>query len=135
SFGGSGVREDDDALAAQAAERDPQGQDTQQEAGQRALRERADRDDVALKCVQDGRLAAPSTAPPLDLGSLDFPIQAINGEFDAPISKTQRLAREARDFTNVVVSGRGHNTMTTWPFTPPQYVEALAGFFRAHDPK
>jgi pimeloyl-ACP methyl ester carboxylesterase len=129
SFGGSGVREEDEALAAQAAARDPKG------LGQRTLRERTDRDDVALKCVQDGRLAAPSTAPPLDLATLDIPIQAINGEFDAPVSKTQRLAREAKDFTNVVLPGRGHNTITTWPFTPPQYVEAIAGFVRAHDPK
>ncbi|HZZ90260.1 MAG TPA: alpha/beta hydrolase, partial [Caulobacteraceae bacterium] len=98
SFGGSGVLEEDEALAAQATERNPKGLDPQQEAGQRALRERADRDDVVLKCVQDGRLAKPSTAPPLDLASLNFPIQAINGEFDGPVSKTQRLAREAKDF-------------------------------------
>ena len=135
SFGGSGVREEDETLAAQAAERDPKGHDPQQEDGQRTLRERADRDDVALKCVQDGRLAAPSTAPALDLTSIDFPIQAINGEFDAPISKTQRLAREARDFTAVILPGRGHNTVTTFPFTPRQYIDAIAGFARAHDPK
>jgi pimeloyl-ACP methyl ester carboxylesterase len=135
SFGGSGVREEDETRAAEAAERDPKGHDPQQEEGQRTLRERADRDDVALKCVQDGRLAAPSTAPPLDLGSIGFPIQAINGEFDAPISKTQRLAREARDFTAVILPGRGHNTVTTFPFTPRQYIDEIAGFVRAHDPK
>ena len=135
SFGGSGVREDDAALATEAAERDPQGQDPQQEAGQRTLRERSDRDDVALKCVQDGRLAAPSTAPPLDLTAIDFPIQAINGEFDTPISKTQRLAREAKNFTAVILPGRGHNTVTTFPFTPPLYIDAIANFVRGHDPK
>src|SRR5579871_6720668 len=135
SFGGSGVREDDEALAAKAAELDPKGHDPQQEAGQAALRERADRDDDALKAVQDGRLARPSTAPPLDVAALAMPIQAINGEFDAPVSKTQRLAREARDFTNVIIPGRGHNTITTWPFTPRQYVDAIAGFVRAHDPR
>jgi pimeloyl-ACP methyl ester carboxylesterase len=135
SFGGSGVREEDAALAAQAAERDPKGHDPQQEAGQAHLRERADRDGDALKAVQDGRVARPSTAPPLDLASIHFPIQAINGEFDAPISKTQRLAREARDFTAVILPGRGHNTVTTWPFTPPQYVAEIASFVRAHDPR
>ncbi|HEV2362942.1 MAG TPA: alpha/beta fold hydrolase [Caulobacteraceae bacterium] len=135
SFGGSGVREEDEGLAAQATARDPQGHDPQQAAGQRALRERADRDDEALKCVREGRLAKPSTAPPLDLTAIAFPIQAINGEFDAPVSKTQRLAREARDFTNVVLPGRSHNTVTTWPFTPRLYVEAIAAFVRAHDPK
>ena len=135
SFGGSGVREDDEALAKQAAELDPKGKDPQQEAGQKALRDRADRDNAALEAVQAGRQAKPSTAPPLDLAKLDFPIQAINGEFDAPVSKTQRLAREAKDFANVVVPGRSHNTMTTWPFTPKLYVDSLAGFFRAHDPR
>ena len=135
SFGGSGVREEDEALAKQAAGLDPQGQDPQQAEGQRALRERADRDDVALECVQKGRQAKPSTAPPLDLATIDFPIQAINGEFDAPVSKTQRLAREAKDFTNVVLPGRSHNTVTTWPFTPRLYVDSIAGFVRAHDPK
>jgi pimeloyl-ACP methyl ester carboxylesterase len=135
SFGGSGVREDDEALAQQAAALDPKGHDPQQEAGQASLRERPDRDNDALKAVQDGRIAKPSTAPPLDLTSLDFPIQAINGEFDAPVSKTQRLAREAKEFTNVILPGRGHNTVTTWPFTPRLYVDAIAGFIRAHDPR
>ena len=113
SFGGSGVREEDEALAAQAAARDPVGHDPQQEEGQRTLRERSDRDDAALS----------------------FPIQAINGEFDAPISKTQRLTREARDFTAVILPGRGHNTVTTAPFTPRLYIDSIAGFVRAHDPR
>jgi pimeloyl-ACP methyl ester carboxylesterase len=135
SFGGSGVRETDAALAAKAEALDPKGHDPQQEAGQKTLRERADRDDAALKAVQDGRIAKPSTAPPLDLAGLDFPIQAINGEFDAPVSKTQRLAREARDFTAVILPGRGHNTVTTFPFTPRLYIDSIAGFVRAHDPR
>jgi len=135
SFGGSGVRETDEALARQAAELDPKGHDPEQEAGQKALRERADRDDVALKCVQDGRTAKPSTAPPLDLTKIDFPIQAINGEYDTPVSKTQRLKREAKDFSEVILPGRSHNTVTTWPFTPRLYVDSIAAFVRAHDPK
>jgi pimeloyl-ACP methyl ester carboxylesterase len=135
SFGGSGVRETDEALAKQAADRDPKGHDPQQEEGQRTLRERADRDDAALKAVQDGRTAKPSTAPPLDLTKLDFPIQAINGEFDAPISKTQRLEREAKNFQAVILPGRGHNTVTTFPFTPRLYVDSIAAFVRANDPR
>jgi pimeloyl-ACP methyl ester carboxylesterase len=135
SFGGSGVREEDEALAREAAALDPKGHDPQQEAGQAALRHRADRDNDALKAVQDGRTAKPSTAPPLNLAALDFPIQAINGEFDAPVSKTQRLAREARDFTGVILPGRGHNTVTTFPFTPQLYIDSIAGFVRAHDPR
>jgi pimeloyl-ACP methyl ester carboxylesterase len=135
SFGGSGVREEDEALARQAAAVDPQGHDPDQAAGQKALLERADRDSVALKAVQDGRIAKPSTAPPLDLTRVDFPIQAINGEFDAPVSKAQRLKREARDFQEVILPGRSHNTVTTWPFTPRLYVDSIAAFVRAHDPR
>jgi pimeloyl-ACP methyl ester carboxylesterase len=134
SFGGSGVREEDEALAAKAAALDPKGLDPQQDAGRAALAARADRDNEALKAVQDGRTARPSTAPPLDLGSIDFPILAVNGEFDAPVSKTQRLAREAKDFRAVIIPGRGHNTITTWPFTPRLYVDTIAEFIRAHDP-
>lgn len=134
SFGGSGVRETDETLARQAADRDPQGHDPEQAAGQGALRGRADRDDAALKAVQDGRTARPSTAPPLDLTRIGFPIQAINGEFDAPISKTQRLAREAKDFRAVILPGRSHNTVTTFPFTPRLYIDSIAEFVRAHDP-
>jgi pimeloyl-ACP methyl ester carboxylesterase len=134
SFGGSGVREEDAMLARNAADLDPKGHDPQQEAGQAALRARADRDDVALKAVQDGRIARPSTAPPLDLRTIEFPVQAINGEFDAPISKTQRLMREVKHYHEVVLPGRGHNTVTTWPFTPRLYVDSIATFVRDHDP-
>ncbi|MGH6955057.1 MAG: alpha/beta fold hydrolase [Caulobacteraceae bacterium] len=135
SFGGSGVRETDEALAKQAADLDPKGHDAEQAAGQAALRDRPDRDDEALKAVQDGRAAKPSTAPPLDLSKIDFAIQAINGEFDTPVSKTQRLKREAKDFSEVILPGRSHNTVTTWPFTPRLYVDSIAAFVRAHDPR
>ena len=136
SFGGSGVREEDEALAKQAAELDPQGHDPQQDGRSADLaRARRPRRRGAEACVQEGRQAKPSTAPPLDLTTIDFPIQAINGEFDAPVSKTQRLAREAKHFTNVILPGRGHNTVTTWPFTPRLYVDSIASFVRAHDPK
>jgi pimeloyl-ACP methyl ester carboxylesterase len=58
-FGGSGVRETDETLAAQAAAADPQGVDPDQDAGRAKLAARADRDNEALKAVQDGRQAKP----------------------------------------------------------------------------
>jgi pimeloyl-ACP methyl ester carboxylesterase len=131
-FGGSGVREDDEALAAKAAALDPQGVDPDQEAGRAKLAGRADRDNEALKAVQDGRLARPSTAPPLDLTTIGFPVLAVNGEFDAPVSKTQRMARELKDFRAVILPGHGHNTVTTAGFTPRLYIDTVAGFVRAH---
>lgn len=135
SFGGSGVRETDPALAAEAAERDPKGLDPQQDAGRAHLAGRADRDGEALRCVQEGREARPSTAPPLDLATIGFPVQAINGEFDAPVSKTQRMQRELKDFQSVILPGRGHNTVTTHPFTPRLYIDSIAAFVRSHDPR
>jgi pimeloyl-ACP methyl ester carboxylesterase len=135
SFGGSGVREKDPQLAEEAAARDPKGHDPQQDEARGWLGGRADRDGEALRCVQEGRQAKPSTAPSLDLTSIEFPIQAINGEFDSPVSKTQRLAREAKDFVTVILPGRGHNTVTNYPYTPSLYIDSIAGFVRAHDPK
>ena len=134
-FGGSGVRETDGALSAQAAARDPQGLDADQDAGRAALAARADRDNEALKAVQDGRQARPSTAPELDLTTIAFPVLAVNGEFDAPISKTQRLEREVKDFRAVILPGHGHNTVTTAGFTPRLYIDTVADFVRANDPK
>lgn len=132
-FGGSGVREEDEALAAQAAALDPKGVDPQQDAGRAKLAAHPERYDAALKAVQDGRLAKPSTAPPLDLTTIGFPVLAVNGEFDAPISKTQRMARELKDFRAVVLPGHGHNTVTTAGFTPRLYIDTVAGFVRAND--
>ena len=126
------MREEDEALAAQAAALDPKGVDPQQEAGRAKLAARAERDDAALKAVQDGRIARPSTAPPLDLTAIDFPVLAVNGEFDAPVSKTQRMARELKDFRAVILPGHGHNTVTTAGFTPRLYIDTVAGFIRAH---
>jgi pimeloyl-ACP methyl ester carboxylesterase len=134
-FGGSGVRETDEALAAQAAERDPNGLDPDQDRGRAALAARADRDNEALKAVQDGRTANPSTRPAVDLAAIAFPVLAVNGEFDAPISKTQRMQRELADFRAVILPGHGHNTVTTAGFTPRLYIDTVAGFVRENDPR
>ena len=133
-FGGSGVREDDEALREAAAALDPKGLDPDQDAGRAKLAAHPERDNEALKAVQDGRIAKPSTAPPLDLTTIGFPILAVNGEFDAPISKTQRMQRELKDFRAVILPGHGHNTVTTAGFTPRLYIDTVAGFVRENDP-
>ena len=33
----------------------------------------------------------------VDLKTIDFPVMAINGEYDRPNARTHRLAREVRD--------------------------------------
>ena len=79
-----------------------------------------------------GRQASPATTPPLDLTRIAFPVLAVNGEFDGPVSKTQRMARELRDFRSVVLPGRGHNTVTSAGYIPALYIDTLAEFIRAH---
>ena len=136
SFGGSGVREEDEALAKQAAERDPQGQDPQQAEGQRALRERADRDDVALECVQKGR-----HRQAVDRAAARPRPRSTSRSRRSTASSTRRSPRPSgwrarpRTSPTLILPGRSHNTVTTWPFTPRLYVDSIAGFVRAHDPK
>jgi pimeloyl-ACP methyl ester carboxylesterase len=132
SFGGSGVREADPALAAEAEAKDPKGVDPQQDEARAKLASRPDRDAAALEAVTKGRQAAPSTAPALDLTTIAFPVMAVNGEFDAPISKTQRMSRELKDFRAVILPGRGHNTVTSPGYIPALYIQTLADFIRAH---
>jgi hypothetical protein len=57
---------------------------------------------------------------------------AVNGEFDAPVSKTQRMARELKDFKAVILPGRGHNTVTSPGYIPQLYIDTLAEFIRDH---
>jgi pimeloyl-ACP methyl ester carboxylesterase len=132
SFGGSGVRETDPDLAAKAEAADPKGLDPRQDEARARLAGRSDRDSVALEAVNKGRQANPASTPPLDLTTIAFPVLAVNGEFDAPVSKTQRMARELRDFRSVVLPGRGHNTVTSAGYIPALYIETLAEFIRAH---
>ncbi len=131
-FGGSGVPETDAALREQAAAADPKGIDPQQDEARAKLAARNDRDAAALKAAQDGRQAKPSTAPPLDLTRIDFPVLAVNGEFDTPVSKTQRMKRELKDFRSVILPGRGHNTVTSAGYIPQLYIDTIADFIRAH---
>jgi pimeloyl-ACP methyl ester carboxylesterase len=67
----------------------------------------------------------------VDLASVDVPILCINGEYDRPHSKTQRLWREARTFQNVVVRGCDHLAACGFGVPiPPAYVAATTGFIR-----
>jgi len=70
----------------------------------------------------------------LDLTAIDFPVMAINGEFDRPNARTHRLAREVREFTNLVLKGRGHLTAMMVGFIPPEYIEGYAAFVARNNP-
>jgi pimeloyl-ACP methyl ester carboxylesterase len=71
----------------------------------------------------------------VDLKAIDFPVMAINGEYDRPNARTHRLARELRDFTNLVLPGKGHLTAMMAGFIPPEYVEGYAAFVVKNNPK
>jgi hypothetical protein len=70
----------------------------------------------------------------VDVSSLDVPILCINGEYDRPHSKTQRLWREARRFHNVVLPGCDHLVACGYGAPlPPAYLDATIGFIAMYD--
>ena len=70
----------------------------------------------------------------VDLKTIDFPVMAINGEYDRPNARTHRLAREVGDFTNLVLKGRGHLTAMMAGFIPDEYIEGYAAFVVRNNP-
>jgi pimeloyl-ACP methyl ester carboxylesterase len=89
----------------------------------------------AVAAVEDmaGRFQAQLLG--VDLKAIDFPVMAINGEYDRPNARTHRLAREVRDFTNLVLAGKGHLTAMMAGFIPPEYVEGYAAFVVRNNPR
>lgn len=73
-------------------------------------------------------------ADSIDWGAITFPVIAINGEYDRPYAKTHRLWRELRDFTNVVLPGKGHLSAVMKDFIPQQYIDAMVAFITANNP-
>lgn len=133
-FGGSGVGEKDEAARAKAAELDPKGEDPEQASALNNLQGRAGRDEEALKAVRAGRQAKPGVGLQ-DLGRIAFPVIAINGEFDRPHSKTVRMKRELKNFKAVMLPGKAHNTAIQPAYIPRLYIDEMAAFIRANDPK
>jgi pimeloyl-ACP methyl ester carboxylesterase len=70
----------------------------------------------------------------IDLTKIEFPVMAINGEYDRPNARTHRLAREVRDFTNLVLPGKGHLTAMMAGFIPPAYIDGYAAFVARNNP-
>ncbi|HVM08860.1 MAG TPA: alpha/beta hydrolase [Acidimicrobiales bacterium] len=149
SFGGSGVMETDDEWIQRVAP-DPEGTDPEETEASRNLRisaamnngmTREQAEEAASKPrtprwpqAQGAEGEAPRrTAIDLDLRKIEVPVLAINGEFDRPFSKTHRLWRELRDFTNVVLPGKSHLTAIVAGHMPPEYPKALVRFIDSND--
>ena len=152
AFGGSGIPESDPEMRAKVPP-DKQGRDPQEDEASRTLRihramdlgmskEEAEKQ-AATPPPARTPAAAPAGAPAasaparsgLDLTKLNIPMLAINGEFDRPNAKTTRMAREVKNFTNVVLPGKSHLTAIMAGYMPKEYLESLVKFINANDPK
>lgn len=128
-FGGSGIQETDVRLRAQAEAMD-------------AALPKAQGDDAAAMDRFRSRVAqtrpansAPVSATPLkiDLTKLNVPILAVNGSFDSPYAKTQRIWREAHVFESVILPEKTHLTAISSNGAPPLYIESITRFIDAYD--
>lgn len=145
-FGGSGIQEVDPEWRAKLPG-DKQGRDPDEDELGHALRihhamdngmSQAEAEKLASTPPQPRPTAvAPArpAGPQLDLTKLNIPMLAINGEFDRPIAKTQRMWRELNSFTNVVLPGKSHLTAIVAGHMPKEYLESTVGFINANDPK
>ncbi len=65
-----------------------------------------------------------------DLPNLNLPVMAINGSENTPFTKTVRMTRELKDFTNYILPGSNHmNAM----YSGTGYAERLANFININD--
>jgi pimeloyl-ACP methyl ester carboxylesterase len=137
TFGGSGIGETDEKLRAAAVALDPPMPEPQ---GDDAAAFKRMRESSAARtkagAAPDAKPAAPRPPLAIDLKTIRFPVLAINGEYDRPFSKTQRMWRELSNFQSVVIPRKNHFTaiMMGGPM-PPEYIEALVKFINANDPK
>jgi pimeloyl-ACP methyl ester carboxylesterase len=123
AFGGSGIFETDETLAAQATALDkPVVLPANPPAW---LKQLLELDAARMKTIQFA---------PVDLTRVTIPVMAITGELDRPAWRTQRMWRQLRDFRSVVLAGRNHLTaIGVGAPMPPEYADALVTFVRAHD--
>jgi pimeloyl-ACP methyl ester carboxylesterase len=135
-FGGSGIYEADETLRAQAEAMDkPMPEPT----GLAAAAYQRLRESVAARSAAEGSGGEASItsfrrALEIDLAQVTIPVIAINGEFDRPYSKTQRMWRELNDFTNVMLPGLNHMTAIAVGVPMSQeYVDAMVRFINSHD--
>jgi len=136
-FGGSGIYEVDENVREQVATLDPEAPEAEGIAAEafKALRERAAKAREATGDEGDSSSRRSFRAPlEIDLTTIDIPVIAINGEFDRPYSRSHRMWRELKNFTNVILPGCNH--MTAIAVGVPMnetYVEEMVRFINAHD--
>jgi pimeloyl-ACP methyl ester carboxylesterase len=146
TFGGSGVMEFEDEFI-NATPRDSDGVDPDEARVSRELRisfamTNGKTREEAEALADTPRASAALNIDPevirkaaagVELRKVDFPVLAINGEYDRPFAKTHRLYRELNNFTNVVLPGKSHLTAIVAGTMPPEYLEATVRFINAND--
>jgi len=141
-FGGSGIQEVDEDLRKKAAAMDtpmptPQGAEA---AAFQHLRERSAAA-AAGRGAPNASGATPNATPAprpaglqIDLAKVTIPVLAINGEFDSPHAKTQRMSRELKNFSNVILPAKNHvGAIAVGGPMPQQYIDSLVDFIDAND--
>jgi pimeloyl-ACP methyl ester carboxylesterase len=141
-FGGSGIQEVDEDLRKKAAAMDtpmptPQGAEA---AAFQHLRERSAAA-AAGRGASNASGATPNATPAprpaglqIDLAKVTIPVLAINGEFDSPHAKTQRMSRELKNFSNVILPAKNHvGAIAVGGPMPQQYIDSLVDFIDAND--
>jgi pimeloyl-ACP methyl ester carboxylesterase len=144
TFGGSGVMEFEDEFI-NATPRDSDGVDPDEAVTSRNLqisfamnngktREEAEaiadrpRDPLSVDPT-----ALREMSSRIELRKVNFPVLAINGEYDRPFTKTHRMWRELNDFTSVVLPGKSHLTAIVAGSMPPEYLNATLRFVNSND--
>jgi len=144
-FGGSGIPEtpDVEGQIPKDAEGDGPEEDTARQAFRRPRPQgeevgNAGRPRIFAEMTEERRAVfmkrRAEMAAALDLSKIDFPVLAVNGEYDRPYAKTHRMWRELPNFTNVILPGKGHLSAVMADFIPQAYVDAMVRFITANNP-
>jgi pimeloyl-ACP methyl ester carboxylesterase len=128
-LGGSGIQETDPKLRAQAEAMDAALPKAQGEAAAAMARFR----ERVAQSRPAGSEPVSATRLEIDVTKLMVPILAVNGSFDSPYAKTQRLWREAHVFESVILADTTHLTAIASTGAPPLYIESITRFIDAYD--
>jgi len=80
-------------------------------------------------------VSRPHSRTPIDLYAVNIPVLAINGSLDTPFVKTQRMFRELRDFTSVILENHNHvSAIGIGNPMPRKHIDSLVRFIDANDP-
>jgi pimeloyl-ACP methyl ester carboxylesterase len=140
SFGGSGLTETEEWAASVPADKEGPAPEEEQATSQFRNRAEVPGQEVGNAGARPARAALAGVdreafvarqralSAAIDLASIEFPI------IDRPYANTHRMWREARNFTNVVLPGKGHLSAIMRGFIPQQYIDSMVAFITTNNP-